>query len=157
MTVKWKVPIALAQGAEYLTSLSQHSLGNGTMASATLASLGNEETVVKQRTMEYAVCMNNREWYTEAMRFCQLSASCATCPYQLLTGALTIPSSESRPCFSSKEALLALDAWLSEEHACSGDGVDMEGDDHKWLQDLLRLQFHEEESEEDAFFDDDLF
>ena len=157
MTVKWKVPIAPAQGAGYLTSLSQHSLGNGTMASATLASLRNEETVVKQRTMEYAVCMNNREWYTEAMRFCQLSASCATCPYQLLTGALTIPSSESRPCFSSEEALLALDAWLSEEHTCSGDGVDMEGDDQKWLQSLLRLQFHEEESEEEAFFDDDLF
>nr|WP_319474255.1 hypothetical protein [uncultured Sphaerochaeta sp.] len=101
--------------------------------------------------------MNNREWYTEAMHFCQLSASCATCPYQLLTGNLTIPNSESRPCFSSKEALLSLDEWLSEEHACSGDGMNMEGDDHKWLQDLLRLQFHEEESEEDAFFDDDLF
>ncbi|MDC7230265.1 MAG: hypothetical protein PQJ48_08140 [Sphaerochaetaceae bacterium] len=101
--------------------------------------------------------MNNREWYTEAMRFCQLSASCATCPYQLLTDALTIPSNEGRPCFTSKEALLALDDWLSEEHACNGDGVDMESDDHKWLQDLLRLQFHEEESEEDAFFDDDLF
>jgi hypothetical protein len=50
-----------------------------------------------------------------------------------------------------------LDAWLSEEYAYSDDGVDMESDDHKWLQDLLRLQFHEEESEEDAFFDDDLF
>ncbi len=132
-------------------------LGNGTMASATLASLGNEEIVVKQRSMEYAVYMNNREWYTEAMRFCQLSASCATCPYQLLAGGLTIPgNSEERPCFSSKEALLALDAWLSEERTCD-DGVDMENDDHKWLQDLLKLQFHEEESEEDSFFDDDLF
>nr|WP_319474256.1 hypothetical protein [uncultured Sphaerochaeta sp.] len=42
MTVKWKVPIAMAQGAGYLTSLSQHSLGNGTMASTTLASLGKK-------------------------------------------------------------------------------------------------------------------
>jgi hypothetical protein len=122
-----------------------------------LAPLVNEETVVKQRGMEYAVCMNNREWYTEAMRFCQLSKSCASCPYQLLSGGIDAPSSNDIPCFSSKEALLALDAWLSEEYAYSNDDVDMEEDDHQWLQDLLRVQFHEEESEEDTFFDDDLF
>jgi endogenous inhibitor of DNA gyrase (YacG/DUF329 family) len=101
--------------------------------------------------------MNNREWYTEAMRFCQLSKSCASCPYQLLSGGIDAPSSNDIPCFSSKEALLALDAWLSEEYAYSNDDVDMEEDDHQWLQDLLRVQFHEEESEEDTFFDDDLF
>ncbi|MGE4455102.1 MAG: hypothetical protein AB7D92_11295 [Sphaerochaeta sp.] len=100
--------------------------------------------------------MNNREWYTEAIRFCQLSASCACCPYHLLTEEGKPVVEGDRPCFASKEALLALDDWLAEEHACENNYQEEESD-HQWLQNLMRLQFHEEEDAEDPFFDDDLF
>ncbi|MGH0053987.1 MAG: hypothetical protein ACQ5SW_11405 [Sphaerochaetaceae bacterium] len=99
--------------------------------------------------------MDNRKWYTETIRFCKLSTSCASCPYYLLTGERESQNDVERPCFSSKEALLALDEWLAEEHVCGQNGLE-DGNDHQWLQELL-LQFDEEEEESDLFFEEDLF
>ncbi|NCC64103.1 MAG: hypothetical protein EOM15_05570 [Spirochaetia bacterium] len=100
--------------------------------------------------------MNNLQWYKEVLQFCQLSKDCKSCPYNLLTGAVKQEDSSLRPCFSSKEALLALGEWLQESNkdeekaeACAYDG-----EDNQWLKDLLRGQFPDE-LDEDLFIEDD--
>lgn len=95
----------------------------------------------KRERVQYAWHMNNREWYAEALKFCQLSPTCTTCPYQLLTGQADI--TKERPCFSDKQALLQLDAWLSAPHDRDRSLEETE-DDHQWLKELLKVQFDEE-------------
>jgi hypothetical protein len=107
--------------------------------------------VEKTASVEYALHMNNREWYAEALKFCQLSPTCNTCPYHLLTGQAD--SSEPRPCFADKQALLKLDAWLSAPHDREGT-IEETDDDNQWLKELLKVQFDEED--EDWLLDEEL-
>lgn len=111
----------------------------------------------KVAVVGYAGSMNNREWYSEVIRFCKLSESCARCPYHLLGKSQETGALEGRPCFSSPEALLALSAWLDlpVEGATHSEATD--NDDAQWLRDLIRMQFHDDDDDEDELFLDDQF
>lgn len=88
--------------------------------------------------------MDNYERFTNALNFCSLSAVCKTCPYSLITALYQ--DSPTKACFESKDALLALEEWL---HNTAGDDLSEEfhADDHTWLQDLIKLQFNEDDEE----------
>jgi len=112
--------------------------------------------VEKERGMEYATLMNNQEWYSQVMHFCQLSAHCRQCPFFLLNGMAEPFGSSERSCFASKEALVALETWLARSHEEESHEEIEQDDDHQWLRDLLKVQFHEDD-DEDEFFTDEQF
>ncbi len=113
--------------------------------------------VVKLIFLVYAWTMTNREWYAQVIQFCRLSERCSTCPFHLLTNQPDPPDDQERPCFASKEALLALDAWLSQEHGkITGEEEEAEAeDDHQWLKELLKVQFHQDEDDDEFFCEED--
>jgi hypothetical protein len=53
-------------------------------------------------------------WYSRLIRFCKLNDSCHNCPYRLENDTI---ASGILPCFSDKQHLDALSAWL----ACPSD------------------------------------
>lgn len=99
--------------------------------------------------------MNNLEWYSEVIRFCRLSESCACCPYHLLGTGQDAGQQGERPCLTSAEALNALSAWLGLpiEGTIHIDSADDE--DNQWLRDLIRMQFNDDDDEDDLFLDED--
>lgn len=105
--------------------------------------------------MEYATHMNNQEWYSQVIRFCQLSERCNSCPFYLLNGKNEQFLTTERPCFSSKETLAALDTWLAESHENECEQKIDQDDDNQWLKDLLKVQFHEDDDEDDFFSDEE--
>jgi|LFRM01.1.fsa_nt_gb hypothetical protein len=113
--------------------------------------------VEKRDDVGYAGRMNNREWYSEVIRFCRLSESCACCPYHLLGQNQEAGEHDRRPCFASSEALLALSGWLDQpvEGTIHTDSVD--GDDNQWLRDLIKMQFHDDDDEDELFLDEEFF
>ncbi len=111
--------------------------------------------VEKVADVGYAGRMNNREWYSEVIRFCRLSESCACCPYHLLGKCQEVGMYDRRPCFASSEALMALSSWLDlpVEGTIHTESVDC--DDNQWLRDLIRMQFHDEDDEDELFLDEE--
>lgn len=107
--------------------------------------------------MGYAGFMNNLDWYSEVIRFCRLSERCACCPYHLLGKSQESTKPEERPCFASPEALMALSTWLDlpVEGTSNIEGPD--DGDNQWLRDLIRLQFDEEDDEDDLLLDEEFF
>jgi hypothetical protein len=91
--------------------------------------------------------MNNHERFTNALEFCALSPTCRTCPYSLYTRRHQDASNKA--CFTSKENLEALERWLHSEHEEDDPAEEFLSDDQKWLQDLLKLQFNDDEDEFD--------
>ncbi|NLZ76852.1 MAG: hypothetical protein GX911_02660 [Spirochaetales bacterium] len=89
--------------------------------------------------------MNNHERFTDALEFCALSPTCRTCPYSLYTRRHQDAS--TKPCFTSKEDLEALERWLHSEDGKNDPAEELLSDDEKWLQDLLKLQFDDDEDE----------
>lgn len=107
----------------------------------------------KQDEVEYAVPMNNREWYSQVMQFCQTAGSCTRCPYHLLAQTEFSNQTDDRPCFSNPQSLAELEAWLMQRHdLAEDDESDEADDDHQWLKELLKRQFDEED---EAFFLDE--
>lgn len=100
--------------------------------------------------------MNNQEWYSQVISFCQLSAHCQQCPFYLLNETAEAFGESGRPCFANKEALAALDAWLGQSHEMESKKEIEQDDDHQWLRDLLKVQFHEDD-DEDEFFTEEEF
>lgn len=91
--------------------------------------------------------MNNHERFTNVLEFCALSPTCQTCPYSLYTHRHQDASNKA--CFTSKENLEALERWLHSEHEEDDPAEEFLSDDQKWLQDLLKLQFNDDEDEFD--------
>lgn len=85
--------------------------------------------------------MNNYDRFRDALEFCALSPVCKRCPYSLFRNLYQ--DAPNKPCFESKENLEALEQWLHGEE----DDLTEEflGDDHTWLQDLIKLQFNEDD------------
>ncbi|NMA22396.1 MAG: hypothetical protein GX938_02675 [Spirochaetales bacterium] len=100
--------------------------------------------------------MNNREWYSEVIRFCRLSESCTTCPYHLLGKAQHPSTEQPRPCFASAEALESLSRWLDLPVDGSVENHFDESDTH-WLRELIRNEFDDEDDEDELFFIDEEF
>ncbi len=106
--------------------------------------------------LEYAGPMNNREWYSEVIRFCRLSERCSQCPYHLLGKRGDTESVNERPCFSSSEALMALSSWLALPVEGAMNGESGGDEDHQWLRDLIKMQFDGDEDEELLDWDEHL-
>ena len=100
--------------------------------------------------------MNNLEWYGEVLQFCQLSKDCRSCPYSLLSKTVIQEESPIKPCFSSKETLLDLEAWLLTVHeGGEEDSYECADEDNQWLKDLLKVQFQDGIDDDDLFFEDE--
>ncbi len=108
----------------------------------------------KPLCMQYATHMNNQEWYSKVIQFCQLSVDCKHCPFSLLNGSKEAVSGTERPCFSTKEALVALETWLAQSREEETMQERDSDDDNQWLKDLLKVQFHEDDDEDDFFTDE---
>lgn len=101
--------------------------------------------------------MNNLEWYSEVIRFCQLSTSCARCPYHLLGGPVALPQGDEKPCFVSADTLELLSSWLKEQQDYPLEVAIDEESDHRWLRELLETQFAQDDDDDDLFLDEELF
>ena len=109
----------------------------------------NTLRVDKQSRLEYSCTMNNLEWYSEVIRFCQLSSSCKSCPYSLLNGEVIQEDPAIRPCFSSKDSITALETWLLQGHEGDDEvSCGCEDEDNQWLKDLLKVQFQDDVDDE---------
>ena len=84
--------------------------------------------------------MNNQAWYSQVISFCHSSAHCKECPFYLLNDKDEQFIDSVHPCFASKET-----SCRETEHE----------DDNQWLKDLLKVQFHEDDDEDDFFSDEE--
>jgi hypothetical protein len=100
--------------------------------------------------------MNNLDWYTKVTLFCKAYQSCTECPFFLLqVQDRDIPFGDKH-CFTSKQALQQLSSWLSESIQQDQESMGCDDrTDNRWLKDLLKGQFGEDEEDMDAFFLDE--
>ncbi len=98
--------------------------------------------------------MNNQAWYSQVISFCtrrliakSVRSTCST--------TKTSNSSIQYTVLCQQGTLVALETWLAEsreEASCRGTEHE---DDNQWLKDLLKVQFHEDDDEDDFFSDEE--